>query len=380
MYDFLSKVAKTPFLFGASRKEQENAKFELVKESFKYHYENNEYYNKLCKASNIRSEDLNDCNDLFKIPLIPMKTFKLPDPGAQFLLSRPISEMEMELTSSGTGGIYSCARRDSATVTNLMTLIMLQYREFIGASNGATIFLAPSPGEVPKMANLGMIRTFMLFKSSVNTCEYAVENGFFDCEKVMNFLNKWKGSFTRYIFGPPFLLNSLCDYLIDNDIKIKLDEKSNIVTIGGWKHNTGAQIPRNDLEKKCIDYLGVKKHQIRDMYAMAECNFIILECEKRIKHIPPTMHFSIRSFENPKREVDDGEKGLIAVIDPSCMSYPAYVLTEDIGIIKRNVRCSCGRSSDVIEILGRNTTPYIKTCALTLEDFIEEKTKQYKLK
>jgi long-chain-fatty-acid---luciferin-component ligase len=379
MHEILGSLAVNSYLFRASGTEQANVKFKVITKSFNYHYENNEYYRELCKASNVMPSDLKDISDFIKIPLIPMKTFKLPDPGAQFLLNAPADQMEMQLTSSGTGGNHSCARRDSATVTNLMIMATGQYREFLKVSNGAALFLAPSPGEVPEMANLGMIKTFTIFSGEINACGYAVENKSFSCEKAVKLLKQWEGKLTRFIFGPPFLLNSLCDYLIENNIKIKLDSGSKIVTIGGWKRNSGAQISREELEKKCIDCFVIKEEQMRDMYAMAECNFIILECENKVKHLPPTVHFSIRNLADPTKEVEDGEQGLIAVLDPSSLSYPAYVLTEDIGTIRKNVKCSCGRTSDVVEILGRAHTPYIKTCALTLEEFIEEKAKQNKV-
>lgn len=379
MHEILGNIAINSHLFRAPKIEREKAKFKVITKSFKYHYENNEYYHELCKASNVTPTDLKDISDFVKIPLIPMETFKIPDPGAHFLLNAPVDQMELNATSSGTGGNYSCARRDSASVTNLMTLIIGQYREFLKVSSGAALFLAPSLGEVPEMSTMGMLRTFTIFNGLINTCGYAIENKSFNCEKAVNLLKQWEGKLTRFIFGPPFLLNSFCDYLIENNIKIKLDSDTKIVTIGGWKRNSGAEIPREELEKKCMDCFSVKAEQIRDMYAMAETNFIILECENKVRHIPQTLHFSIRDFADPTKEVKDGEQGLIAVLDPSSLSYPAYVLTEDAGIMRKNVKCSCGRTSDVVEILGRVTTSLTKTCLLTLEEFIEEKTKQNKV-
>lgn len=372
MYEILSKMTVAPYLFHTPKEEQDKIKLNLIKKSMAYHYDNNEYYRNLCEASNISPSEISEIDDLIRIPLIPIRFFKQPDPDARYLLSVPMEKIEFEIRSSGTGGVPSIARRDYDTVTNVILFYIALYRDFFKIVDGAGLYLCPSPEEMPHM---GMIKTFNIINYALNTSGYAVENMRLDSEKALNFLQKWEGKFTRHILGPPFLLNSFLDYLKEKEIRLKLDKDTKIVTVGGWKHHTGSQIPRKELDQKCIDYLGIEKSQIRDMYGMVESNMLAIECENNLKHVPPTVHFSIRDVDDPTKEVKDGEEGLVAILDPSSLSYPAFLLTEDMGIMRRHVKCACGRTGDLIDVIGRAPKSDYKTCALTLGQYMDEKDK-----
>lgn len=375
MYNSLGKIIMGTYLYYSDKEEQDRVKFDLIKEKFNYHYENNEYYHRLCDESNVIPEDIQNVDDLIKIPLIPMNTFKQPEEESKYLLSVPLDKIEKEMRSSGTSGTASVARRDFDTYTVQQLATMMTYREFIIKNTGletkrAGLYLVPSPADVNDM---GMIKGFTLFDFALCTHEFAVENMTLNSEKALACLKQWEGKFERFILAPPFMLNAFLDYLIENNIKLKLDKNSKIISVGGWKHHTGSQISRDELDNKCMEYLGIDKSQIRDFYGLAECNMILLECENNWKHIPSTYHITVRDIDNPSKEVEDGQEGIIAILDPASTSYPAFILTEDMGIIRKNVKCSCGRTSDIINISGRAPKSNLKNCALTLEKYMVEK-------
>ncbi|RCX16518.1 long-chain-fatty-acid---luciferin-component ligase [Anaerobacterium chartisolvens] len=378
MYEILGKLAISPYLFHCEKGEQDKIKFEVIQKSFHYHYEKNDYYRSLCEVSGISPEDIQGIGDFHKIPLIPIRSFKQQEQETQYLLSVPLKTIEHELRSSGTSGTPSVARRDYDTYTIAQMLYIGTYREFLfrdfpTGGKSAGVYLVPSPAEVPDM---GMIKGFTLLNFALHTCGYAVENMKLNCEKAVKFLQQWEGKFTRFLLSPPFMLSSFVDYLAQNDIRIKLDKHSKIVTVGGWKHHTGAMIPREELDRKCEEYLGVNKSQIRDFYGLAESNLMAFECENNNKHIPPTVHVSIRDMGNPASEAEDGKEGLIAILDPISTSYPGFILTEDLATLKRDCECSCGRTSDVMSKIGRAPKSDLRNCALSLEKFMAEKDKR----
>ncbi|SFR56134.1 LuxE/PaaK family acyltransferase [Anaeromicropila populeti] len=375
MYDRVGKIIAGTYLFYEDISVQEKAKVELIKESFQYHYTRNEYYRNLCEASGITLDDIVTFEDLNKIPLIPIRTFKQPEEESKYLLSVSLDKVENEMRSSGTSGKSSVARRDSDTYTIQQLAAIMTYREFLFRNKGLEVkrggvYLIPSPAEVQDM---GMIKGFTLFGFALHKQEFCVENMELNCDKVLNCLREWEGSLERFILGPPFMVNTFLNYLQEKDIRLQLDKGTKIISVGGWKHHTGEQIPREELYKKCKEYLGVDKCDIRDFYGLAECNPIIFECENNIKHIPPTYHLSIRDLNDPTKEVEEGKEGVVAILDPAAYSYPTFILTEDLGIIKKNVKCSCGRTSDTLEILGRTPKSDLKNCALTLERYMSGK-------
>ena len=375
-YEILSKLALSSHLLRCPKEERDKVVLDLIQKNLNYHYEKNEYYRRLCEESHVLPSDIRGVDDFIKIPLIPVKFFKQPDPDARYLLSFPAEEVASEIRSSGTGGVQSIARRDYDTVINVIMLYTMLYADLLRIKNGAGLFLCPSFEEMPKM---GMVITFNFLNIALNTRAYAVENMLLDCNKGIESLLNWEGKYTRYIMGPPFFINNFCNHLAENNIRLKMDKDTKVLTVGGWKNFYGEQITREELDKKCIEYLGVEQSQIRDMYAMVETNTFVLECENNRKHIPGTIHISIRDIDDPNKEAAEGEPGIIAIMDPSSLAYPLYILTEDTAIMRRNVKCTCGRTTDVIEKIGRGPKSDYRTCALTLGQFMDEMDKTGKL-
>jgi long-chain-fatty-acid---luciferin-component ligase len=102
-------TACTHEFFSWERSDMEKVIGFLVADNFKYHYENNLFYRKICDEKGITPNVIQSFEDLIKIPLIPVQNFKQSD--SHLLMSKSLSEVEFEMRSTGTSGIPSISRR-----------------------------------------------------------------------------------------------------------------------------------------------------------------------------------------------------------------------------------------------------------------------------
>lgn len=343
----------------------------IIAENFKHHYENNEFYRDVCKKKQVTPDDIKGFDDLVKIPLIPVQTFKQCD--SHLLMTSKLNEVEYEMRSTGTSGIPSVSRRDKITVDNAFESVVSTYREFFQISRGMGLFLFPPTEEMPEM---GMVKALNIFNGLLDGAQNVVKRITFNPERAVELLNSWEGKHTRHLVGPPFLIYKLIKHCMDNNLKLNLEKKSYIITLGGWKRFTGEEIPREEFNKLCNEYLGVEINNVRDMYGLVEANMLAVECEHQEKHVPPWVHLSLRNPRNVLEEVEYGERGVIAIYDPTCTSYPGFVLTEDVGYLRKDTECECGRNGQKLVYISRMPGVEVGCCAINLEKFIEEKEKQ----
>lgn len=367
MNHVISELVCSADYFYESQDARDVVRINLIGQMFAYHRERNSYYRSLCSERNTLDLHINSMDDVKKIPLINVQEFKQADSAK--LLSTGLAEIEFEMRSTGTTGVPSISRRDHITCNNALALISGLYRDFFRIVNGAGLFFSTSLEEMPEM---GMVKALNFMNACLDTEDFLVSGVAFDNKRAIADIEKWQGKFTRHILGAPFLLNMFLDHLKMNNKKLQLDRNSKIITMGGWKRYTGIQISRDELAGKCKEFLGIEPGQIRDIYGLVECNTLAIECEHNVKHIPATAYMSIRNLEDSTIEVADGQHGLVAILDPSSFSYPAFILTEDIGIIEKNKECACGRVSDTIRIIGRAPKAETGCCAVRLERQMNE--------
>ena len=315
--------------------------------------------------------DIRHYDDLIKIPLIPVSQFKRTD--TQKLLTLGLDKIEVEMRSTGTSGIPSVTRRDPETVTQGSLALWAMYREFFMFSSGAILFLMPSPEEVPEM---GMIKVSAMLAGLVDTSRFIVRKTRFDPQEAIALLRQWENEHIRHIVGPPFLVHKLVQHLKKHDIRLKLDRETIIINLGGWKRFTGEAIPREEYNRECAEYLGVQPDQIRDMYGLIEGNMVAIECSHHWKHVPPWVHFSVRELDDYRKEIRDGRRGVLAIIDPTCLAYPAYILTEDMVQLDETASCPCGRNGQRVNIIGRLTGSELGCCAINLDKAMNASEKE----
>ncbi|MDP5272822.1 LuxE/PaaK family acyltransferase [Chengkuizengella axinellae] len=364
-------------IFTWEEAQQNELKGYLISQNFKHHYENNVFYQKVCKESNVSPEDIKTFDDLHKIPVIPVNMFKQTD--SHMLLSKPLNEIEFEMRSTGTSGIPSLSRRDSDTVDQCLFGIYAMYRNIFKFSKGAGLFLFPSPEEVPEM---GMVKALNMFSGLFDATKCLVKRASFKPEEAIEVLENWEGRHTRHIIGPPFLVYKLVKYLKKNNIRLNLDKNSKVINLGGWKRFTGMEISRSEFNQECSEYLNIPESAVRDMYGLVETNGLSIECEFQNKHVSPWTHFSIRDHKDINKEVRPGRRGVLFIYDPTSLSYPAFIQTEDLVYLKENHQCECGRNSQQVVYLSRIKGAEIGCCAINLEkhmDEVEQKKKSEKV-
>lgn len=361
VYSSVSDLYKMDF------EKQKEVKAALIAENFRHHYENNTYYRTVCEEKGVRPEDINDFDSLIKLPLIPVKRFK--ESNSHVLLSTTLDKIEFEMRSTGTSGIPSVSRRDSKTVSTAILSLYAMYREFFSISKGAVLYLMPSTEEIPEM---GMIKVLNLFSGLTDAQRCPVKRTYFNPIAAVDALDHWENKHTRHLIGPPFMIYKLIEHLKENNIKLKLDKNTFVITLGGWKRFTGIEIPREEFNKDCATYLGINEDQIRDMYGLVEANNLAVECQEGHKHVSPWVHFSVRDPKDLSREVEYGERGVLAILDPASVSYPTFILTEDLVHLEKNTSCECGRNGQTMVYLSRIKGAEIGCCAINLERQMDE--------
>jgi len=349
------------------RPQWEAAAVAVLRDAFAWHFDRNAFFRAQCDADAVTPADVGAMADLARIPLLPVGMFKRPD--AHVLMTAPLTDVELEIRSTGTGGVPSVARRDTGTVTRAVTAILGSYREFFTLSKGAGLFLCPSTAEVPEM---GMVKVFNLLNGLLDDHAYLVRDYAFDPEEALACLNRWDGAMTRHIIGPPFLVNRLLRYLDLEEIGVKLDPESLVITLGGWKRYTGESISREDFDDKLQRHLGVAPGNIRDMYGMIESNMLAVECEYHRKHVPPWCYVSIRDITDPSVELPVGRTGGIAILDATNTAYPGFLLSDDVGEVDESP-CPCGRSGQSVSFRRRRQGAELGCCAVSIEKFIESR-------
>jgi hypothetical protein len=300
-------------------------KTSLIKNSFAFHYSNNEFFRGSCNDKGITPDSIQTPEDLVKIPLVPISIFK--SANSHKLLSVSLSSIELEMRSTGTSGIPSVSRRCSDTVDYGVLGAYAMYREFFKISKGAGLYLCPSTEEIPEM---GMIKALNMFAGLLDTHRFMVKKDRFVPEEALMQLSEWSNKFDRHVIGPPFIIHRFISFLKATNQKVQLDKNSYVITLGGWKRFSGQMISRVDFNNECMEYLGVEKSQIRDMYALVESNVVVIDDEHGVKHVSPFVHFSVRDPKQLDKEVAIGETGQLAILDPLAISTPGFILTEDL--------------------------------------------------
>jgi long-chain-fatty-acid---luciferin-component ligase len=112
------------------------------------------------------------------------------------------------------------------------------------------------------------------------------------------------------------------------------------------------------------------------MYGLIEGNMVAIECSHHWKHVPPWVHFSVRELDDYSKEVHDGRRGVLAIIDPTCLAYPAYILTEDMVQLDETASCPCGRNGQRVNIIGRLTGSELGCCAINLDKAMNASEKE----
>ncbi|MBI2251993.1 MAG: acyl-protein synthetase [Armatimonadetes bacterium] len=345
-----------------------------IKEAFFYHYKKSKIYRRICQDFDFAPENLITIEDIAKIPYILVNVFK-----KRKILSVPQKEINLILTSSGTGGEKSKMYLDKISLSRIKKIIKNVFQDFKMVDyKNKTNYLCFTY-DIRYAKNIGTAFSDKLLSelTPINEIYYALEydkekkDFYLNFNKVYQVLEKYgKTKYPLRILGfPSFFWEAIKEVERIYQKKYSFGEKSFIVIGGGWKTMQEKEIPKEDFKRSIEENLGIPQENIRDVYGLVEHGIPYVECEKGKMHVPIYSRAFARDPETLKIK-SFGEAGMIQLITPYLRSLPAIsILTSDLGRLNKN--CLCKRNSPYLEILGRGGTTKYQGCAIKALEYLK---------
>ena len=317
-------------------------------------------YQRVAAGRGFRIEHLASVEDLHRVPLLSTGVFKrmnLNGPGT----------IERWCTSSGTTGSISRVPRCRRTLERFAATITFALREYLSdLDNRRSFILGPDPetvGDLWFSYALGLAEVFY-------DTEYFVPEDELDGHGLYRSLAEpvtAADPFERLLIGPPSLVASFTEWMRDTGRAPLALADTVLITAGGWKRAQSQALPREELAGAVVELLGIPSPAQFDAFNMVELNTVVVECAEHRKHIPPWLTVFARDPET-LLPMPSGSPGLLSFLDPTAISYPAFVLGDDIGVV-READCPCGRDYPSFEIVRRLRSVEERGCGLKMQRY-----------
>jgi long-chain-fatty-acid---luciferin-component ligase len=312
-----------------------------------------------------------DTLPLSELPVFPTTAFK----GNASLLSVAPAEVERWSKSSGTQGPQSVVPRDRITLERLLGSVQAGTR-LIDTWYEGTIELF-NLGPAREAAGDIWFTYVMSLVELVHETHHEVQNGKLDAFATADRIEQALGRSPRVgLIGPPVLVLELLERWAAQGRSVDAAERLTIITAGGWKRHGGVALARPELEQRCADGFKLQhRHQVRDAFNQVELNSVFMECSAHHKHVPPWVFACTR---NPATLAAQpaGTPGLMSFLDASANSYPAFIVSDDVGTVEEG-DCACGRSGTWISIQRRVEGRGQRGCAIAMDRAYAHDTKKH---
>lgn len=321
----------------------------------KYHYKRSESYKKILDFYNF---DLKKKYSLINLPFIPVRLFKDYE-----LKSIDKKSIFKTLESSGTSGNnLSKIHLDAFNSQNQLKVLSKITSNFIG-NKRLPMLIFDNKNILNNSKSLSArgaaIVGFSVFGRNLT---YALnEDSTLNIKSIVDFYKRFKNQkflifgFTSIIWEKICLELKLVNYTFDFKNAILLHG-------GGWKKLEKKKISNMKFKNILRKNFNLKK--VHNYYGMVEqAGSIFLECDKCGYFI--TSFFSdIIIRDNNFHVIPDGEFGLVQLISLLPTSYPGHnIITEDIGMIAKNNKCSCSKLGKRFLIKGRVEEAETRGCS-----------------
>ena len=331
--------------------------FSKIKENFEHHYHNCESYRRYCETEyNFTPANINSIEDLYKIPQIPTSIFKSIDVCSVDKNSCRCCK------SSGTKGFVSKIYRDEYTIQAFLDGIIREAKDLYDFSPDNSVVLNLGPSE-EESGDVWIAYAMAFLKNAFETYNY-MHSGVLEINQFIKKLQNYNFEKKVVILGAPALLVKVFNYMESSGIKLKLPGETILLTAGGWKNKDGNTMVREEMSKLVMKYLSISDSRNFDVYNQVESNTAFFECKYHNKHIPEGVLVIIRDPRTLEK-LEDGKQGVITFLDSSSNSYPAYVITDDIGYVTNG--CDCGYKGQIFHYIRRVKTVETKGCAMKLD-------------
>ena len=328
---------------------------EIINNLTKFHYKNCSLYKKILEGFryNYKKNIVID-----KLPFLPIRLFKNYE-----LKSVDQKKIIKVLRSSGTtGSVPSKIFLDKQNSYNQIIVLNKIIKNIIGDKR-LPMLIVDKKTIISKNnemnARMAAINGFGIFGKG-HTYLLKDDNKI-DYINVKNFLQKYSRS--------KFLIFGFTHLIYENLIK-KFIKKQNILDLsngiilhgGGWKKLENKKITNQKFKSLLNNKFNIK--EIINYYGLVEqVGSIFVECGQCSRFI--TSEFSDIIIRNKNLEIcKTNEKGTIQTLSILPTSYPGHnILTEDIGEIKGENNCKCGKLGKYFLVHGRIKQAEIRGCS-----------------
>ena len=277
------------------------------------------------------------------IPLLPIEAFR--DSKVYTLGEIP---HELEFLSSGTTSNAVRSRHYVAYKSQYEASIFNGFGLFYDLNNLIILAYTPGYNSNPNSSLIWMLNA-LIKRDKTGLSRFLEVGKPLDDDLIRSISAIGK---KLMIFGAAFGLIEIAE-----NFQINLPPDSIIMETGGMK-TYRKEMTREQMHKSLARGFGLTTDQIHSEYGMTELLSQAYSLGDNWFRTPPWMQVSIRNRLNPLRPVDDGQEGLIGIIDLANWASCPFVLTGDLGV-KRN--------DGAFQVLGRANKYHLRGCNFLLE-------------
>lgn len=338
-----------------SLKNKKEIFFRLMLNLTKFHFSSCKPYKKILNGFNFNFKNIKNLNDL---PYLPIRLFK--DNELKSVKQKYITKV---LRSSGTtGSKTSKIFLDNINSQHQIKTLNKIIKNSLGEERLPMLIIDKKANhkDIKQMsARIAAINGFSIFGK--NHTYLLDESEKIILEEFENFVKKYSRE-KFLIFGFTSLIyEHLIKKIGGNKKKFNLS-KGIILHGGGWKKLEKLKI--SNKEFKSILFKKFKTKQIINYYGLVEqTGSIYLECVDCSRFV--TSEFSNILIRDDNLEVCKKNKtGMIQTMSLLPTSYPGHnILTEDIGEIKGENDCYCGKKGKYFLVHGRIKKAEVRGCS-----------------
>ncbi|MDD5089398.1 MAG: hypothetical protein PHQ23_00615 [Candidatus Wallbacteria bacterium] len=335
-------------------------------EEFAFHYRNNAVFRRNADSFGIKK--ITPSLPFKDYPYLFVDLFK-----SRRMCSVPANAVKLRLSSSGTGGRKSFHYLDSISLNRILRIVPLIFGSHGLVSDEKCNYICftydPKVAKEVGTAFSDKLLTGLTKRAAVYyTLKFDQAAGEFrfdeeECAEKFEAFHK-TGLPLRVLGFPAYIWKVLSC----RKKPFRFPESSAVITGGGWKLHTGAQVPKAEFKRMIAEKLGIDPVRIIDTYGMVEHGIPYIDCECDHFHIPVYSRVLVRD-PLTMEIVPPGSDGLLQLMSPYMHSFPAISLLST-DRVQLGEKCACGRKTPWFEVLGRGGVKKHKGCAVTAAELL----------
>jgi len=325
---------------------------------FRLQYDSIPIYKEYCNHRKTTPDTVTQWSDIPSLPTVGFKEWELT--------SLPQAERTHVFFSSGTTGHVPSRHFHNADSIALYEASLVPWfgKNFLPNQDGQKldcIILSPNPELAPHSSLVHMFETVRnLFQYSDYFASIEKDGSWtLDGKRVTETLETCAAKKRPVaLLGTAFSFVHLIDYLKERKQTLSPPAGSRVFETGGYKGRSRA-LSKTDLHKFISKTMGIPASHILSEYGMSELSSQAYDCvvggpvSNRCFHFPPWARARILSTETGQ-PVNDGEVGLVQVIDLANARSLMSIQTEDLAICR----------GDGFELQGRAAQSEPRGCSL----------------